>query len=136
MQIASPVARAQNFRILSSILGCTKPAECGLLHYRSRYEAQIWHTRCMPLNIKRSATTRTTKRLKSLEQGVLVGKPLPELEVEDAAQYPTVIQGARNNMIKFDKCLVLTRVGNFYEVSSCLTDTCRLLTFAALFRTS
>ena len=57
------------------------------------------------------------RKLKDLEQGSLTGPPLPQLEAEDAPQYPTTIQGARNNMIKFDKCLILTRVGNFYEVS-------------------
>lgn len=30
--------------------------------------------------------------------------------------YPTVIQGARNNMQKFSHCVVLTQVGNFYEL--------------------
>ena len=53
-----------------------------------------------------------------LHQGIIQTDPLPELEADDAPQYPTVVQGAKNNMIKFSNCVVLTRVGNFYEVSN------------------
>ncbi|EDN06153.1 predicted protein [Histoplasma mississippiense (nom. inval.)] len=42
-------------------------------------------------------------------------EPYP-LSVDDAPQYPTVIQGAKNNMLKFKNCVLLTRVGNFYEL--------------------
>ena len=118
MQSTSSLKRPQNLRILSSILGCSCQPKQSLLRYQARGGTQAWSPRRLPLIVKRLATTRTTKRLKSLEQGLLASKPLPELEAEDAAQYPTVIQGARNNMIKFEKCLVLTRVGNFYEVRS------------------
>lgn len=41
--------------------------------------------------------------------------PLAPVE-NDAPQYPTVIQGAKYNMQKFKDCVLLTRVGNFYEV--------------------
>ena len=34
--------------------------------------------------------------------------------------YPTVVQQALNNMRKYEKCVLLTRVGSFYEVGSCL----------------
>ena len=64
----------------------------------------------------RGAKTKTTKKLKDLQQGIIQAEPLLELEADDALQYPAVIQGAKNNMIKFDNCVVLTRVGNFYEV--------------------
>ena len=37
-------------------------------------------------------------------------------EVEDEVAYPTVIQQVRNNIKKFDDCVILTRVGGFYEV--------------------
>jgi hypothetical protein len=47
---------------------------------------------------------------------VIVADPLPALETDDAPQYPTVIQGAKNNMIKFNNCVLITRVGSFYEV--------------------
>ncbi|EXJ90250.1 hypothetical protein A1O1_03349 [Capronia coronata CBS 617.96] len=35
---------------------------------------------------------------------------------DDEPQYPTVLQGAKQNMAKFDNCVLLTRVGNFYEL--------------------
>ena len=64
----------------------------------------------------RGAKTKSTKKLKDLQQGPITAEPLPELEADDAPQYPTVIQGAKNNMLKFSNCVVLTRVGNFYEL--------------------
>jgi hypothetical protein len=66
----------------------------------------------------RGARTKSASKLKELAQGALESRePCPPL-VNDAPQYPTVVQGARNNMIKFKNCVVLTRVGNFYEVGS------------------
>ncbi|KAK2740375.1 DNA mismatch repair ATPase msh1 [Myotisia sp. PD_48] len=66
--------------------------------------------------IRRGAKTRSTVKLKDLVQGPLEArKPLAAL-VNDTPQYPTVIQGARYNMQKFSNCVVLTRVGSFYEL--------------------
>jgi hypothetical protein len=66
----------------------------------------------------RGAKTKTTKKLKELHQGVIAAEPLPDLETDNAPQYPTVVQGAKNNMIKFSNCVLITRVGSFYEVRS------------------
>jgi hypothetical protein len=64
----------------------------------------------------RGAKTVSTVRLRDLPQGPLMPEqPLAPL-VNDVSQYPTVIQGARNNMVKFQNCVLLTRVGSFYEV--------------------
>ena len=39
------------------------------------------------------------------------------LDLEDAGPtYPTVVQQARDNMRKFEECVLVTRVGGFYEV--------------------
>lgn len=84
-----------------------------------RVLATAWsrcRSRVAPLS--RGAKTKTTKKLKELHQGVIAAEPLPELESDNAPQYPTVIQGAKNNMIKFSNCVLITRVGNFYEVRS------------------
>ena len=63
-----------------------------------------------------AAKKKTTVRLQDLPQGKLAGGlPVQEREDEEPA-YPTVIQQARNNMRKFEKCVVLTRVGSFYEL--------------------
>jgi DNA mismatch repair ATPase MutS len=54
-------------------------------------------------------------RLDELPQGfVAPSEPLPPEEDEPA--YPTVVLQARRNMQKFDNCVLLTRVGGFYEL--------------------
>jgi hypothetical protein len=70
-----------------------------------------------PSHHARGAKTKASITVNELPQGVIGTGPLPELEADDAPQYPTVVQGAKNNMAKFSDCVVLTRVGNFYEVS-------------------
>lgn len=65
----------------------------------------------------RGKKTRSTVKLSDLPQGAI---PLPEAQPADeegsAPVYPTVIQQARRNMRKFDNCVLLTRVGGFYEL--------------------
>ena len=62
----------------------------------------------------RKAGTKTSVVLEELPQGIL---PLENLPPEDdTPSYPTVILQARANMLKFDKCVLLTRVGGFYEL--------------------
>ncbi|ESZ99531.1 MutS2 protein [Sclerotinia borealis F-4128] len=52
-----------------------------------------------------------------LLQGLLPLEPLEPLETEhEAPPYPTVIMQARSNMLKFENCVVVTRVGGFYEL--------------------
>ncbi|KAH6854252.1 muts domain V-domain-containing protein [Chaetomium sp. MPI-CAGE-AT-0009] len=54
-------------------------------------------------------------KLDELPQGVVAPlEPLPPEEEEPA--YPTVVLQARRNMQKFDNCVLLTRVGGFYEL--------------------
>ncbi|KAK5124323.1 hypothetical protein LTR85_002026 [Meristemomyces frigidus] len=64
----------------------------------------------------RGVKTRTVIKASSLPQGVLA--PLPPLEGDDAPtkSYPTVLQQHLNNVRKFSDCVVLTRVGDFYEM--------------------
>lgn len=56
----------------------------------------------------------------SLPQGLLSSEAAPLRSLEDAVTisqaYPTVVQQARNNMRKFEHCVLLTRVGSFYEL--------------------
>ena len=49
-----------------------------------------------------------------LPQG-LIPLEQPPLE-EEAPSYPTVVLQARKNMRKFENCVLLTRVGGFYEL--------------------
>ena len=62
------------------------------------------------------AKSKITVKLEDLPQGAL--EPMPDTADKDdqGPTYPTVVRQARNNMRKFDNCVVLTRVGSFYEV--------------------
>lgn len=71
--------------------------------------------------MRRGAKTTTKKKVKDLQQGAIQSDPLPDLEDDHVAfqtQYPPVLQGVRENILKFPDCVVVTRVGNFYEVCS------------------
>lgn len=64
----------------------------------------------------RGKKTTTSVMLDDLPQGLVVpSEPLPEVQ-EDEPAYPTVVLQARRNMQKFDNCVLLTRVGGFYEL--------------------
>ena len=63
----------------------------------------------------RGAKTKTTIKASSLPQGVL--PPLPKLQDDTPEKsYPKVLQQHLNNVRKFKDCIVLTRVGDFYEM--------------------
>lgn len=64
----------------------------------------------------RGAKTKTTAKLKDLPQGALKLETYSD-GADEAPRYPKVVQDHRNNMEKFKNCVVLTRVGSFYEVS-------------------
>ncbi|KAL8656904.1 MAG: hypothetical protein Q9226_002458 [Calogaya cf. arnoldii] len=61
-------------------------------------------------------TTKKTVKLEELPQGALEPMPDTAEEEDQGPTYPTVVRQARNNMRKFDNCVVLTRVGSFYEL--------------------
>ena len=94
----------------------THPAIC---HYarHSPVRARVFNTipTVSRVDQQRGAKTKSTVKLKDLPQGVL---KLDAYEdgADDVPRYPTVVQGHRNNMQKFKNCVVLTRVGGFYEV--------------------
>lgn len=64
----------------------------------------------------RGGKTKTIVKASALPQGAL--PPLPPSETDDAPSktYPTVLQQHLNNVRKFSDCVVLTRVGDFYEM--------------------
>ncbi|KAI1637400.1 DNA mismatch repair protein MutS, partial [Biscogniauxia mediterranea] len=65
----------------------------------------------------RGAKTKSSFSLEDLPQGPLEPTPLPEFDEDaDGPAYPTVVLQARRNMQKFEKCVLLTRVGGFYEL--------------------
>ena len=65
---------------------------------------------------RRGAKVQTALRLDELPQGSITIGLEKRAKVDDEPEYPTVVQQARNNMLKFSHCVVLTRVGGFYEV--------------------
>ncbi|KID99988.1 MutS2 protein, partial [Metarhizium majus ARSEF 297] len=64
----------------------------------------------------RGAKTKTTIKLCDLPQGPIKSEFKPPQEEENEPSYPTVVLQARRNMRKFDNCVLLTRVGSFYEL--------------------
>ncbi|KAK2004648.1 muts domain V [Colletotrichum falcatum] len=69
-----------------------------------------WHLSIL----SRGKKTKSTVKLDDLPQGALPLN-LPPAQDEGPA-YPTVVLQARRNMQKFDNCVLLTRVGGFYEL--------------------
>lgn len=70
----------------------------------------------------RGTKTKTTIKLSDLPQGPIrseapeAPEAQPNLEEHDEPSYPTVVLQARRNMRKFENCVLLTRVGGFYEL--------------------
>lgn len=122
------VAMIFNGRSISQLTPCLRPARKVLLgpSYRCPIHRTICHharrlvhprvSSAVPrIGHRRSAKTQATVKLKDLPQGVVKLDSYDD-GVDDAPRYPTVVQGHRNNMQKFKNCVVLTRVGGFYEV--------------------
>lgn len=68
---------------------------------------------------KKRGPKKTIISIDDLPQGMISTESAadePAEEPESTISYPTVIQQARDNMSKFPDCVVLTRVGNFYEL--------------------
>ncbi|CAL3964110.1 unnamed protein product [Diplocarpon coronariae] len=63
----------------------------------------------------RGKKTTASVKLDDLPQGVIPLDPL-ELEQDAPSSYSTVVQQARTNIRKFENCVLLTRVGGFYEL--------------------
>ncbi|KAM0722257.1 hypothetical protein Q7P37_001698 [Cladosporium fusiforme] len=68
------------------------------------------------LAFKRGAKRKTTVKADSLPQGVLPALPKDETDRLPEKTYPPVLQQHLNNVRKFSDCVVLTRVGDFYEM--------------------
>lgn len=64
----------------------------------------------------RYAKKKVTVNLDDLPQGAvqIEATKLPPQDHEP--DYPPLLQQVRNNMLKFSHCVLLTRVGGFYEV--------------------
>jgi hypothetical protein len=68
----------------------------------------------------RTAATKVRKSIEELPQGLQA--PLePFVEVQ-ATKYSPVIDEVLQNQRRFPKCVLLTRVGQFYEVRACTVE--------------
>lgn len=99
-------------------------------HHRARYQHHQLRHHYQRHQI-RGKKTVTTIRLSDLPQGLIQRDPLPLPPLDrhsntintidntigqDEPVYPTVVLQARQNMRRFDNCVLLTRVGGFYEL--------------------
>ena len=71
---------------------------------------------CLSRTGVRGAKTKTVVRASDLPQGVLPPLPPDPSDNIPAKTYPTVLQQHLNNIRKFSDCVILTRVGDFYEM--------------------
>lgn len=64
----------------------------------------------------RRASTKVSFDLADLPQGLLSLEPAISPTQDELPAYPAVVLQARSNMRKFENCVLLTRVGGFYEL--------------------
>jgi hypothetical protein len=91
-----------------------------------------WQT-CYQKSQCRGARKKATVKLDDIPQGAIETIALPAQD-DSEPDYPPLLQQVRNNMLKFSHCVLLTRVGGFYEVRDCFHAQ-RLLMVTAIFRT-
>ena len=83
-----------------------------------------WHQTTKVRGVKRKATVD----LELVPQGLLPVNPEELPPTHDLEpDYPPLLQQVRNNMLRFSHCVILTRVGGFYEVTT-LLSCCRSAT--------
>jgi hypothetical protein len=64
---------------------------------------------------RRGAKRKASINLDDVPQGAIASDPLlPQNDAEP--EYPPLLQQVHNTMLKFNHCVVVTRVGGFYEV--------------------
>lgn len=64
----------------------------------------------------RGAKRQATVSIDDIAQGPLASEVTIIDNQDDEPGYPPLLQQVRNNMLKFSHCVLLTRVGGFYEV--------------------
>lgn len=64
---------------------------------------------------RRGAKRKASVTLNDIPQGVIINDALPTQD-DTEPDYPPLLQQVRNTMLKFSHCVLVTRVGGFYEV--------------------
>jgi hypothetical protein len=90
---------------------CAKPRALGFLTASCGQELQ-----------RRGAKRKSSLNLDDVPQGVIESDALPPQD-DVEPEYPPLLQQVRNNMLKFDHCVLVTRVGGFYEVCAGFQNT-------------
>ena len=99
---------------------CRRLLHCKALKCRHSCEPNVsvlWYRygRGSGIALSRGVKTQSTVELRGLtfdRTDHEAGLP----KIEDGLAYPTVVQQAHNNMRKYVDCVLLTRVGSFYEL--------------------
>lgn len=100
-----PTRRTCSYAFPTPCQSSTRP------RHASRADPARWH---LVAQI-RGAKTQTTLNIDDIPQGIVKAKPLSDQD-DAEPEYPPLLQQVRNNMLKFSHCVVVTRVGGFYEV--------------------
>ena len=64
---------------------------------------------------RRGAKRKASINVDDVPQGAIGSDALPPQD-DTEPDYPPLLQQVRNNMLKFNHCVLVTRVGGFYEV--------------------
>lgn len=103
-----PLSRSYNTITARSFSSLTRPRA---KPRATSIEEAIWN----PELQRRGAKRKASLNLDEVPQGAIGTDALPPQDDVEPA-YPPLLQQVRNTMLKFDHCVVVTRVGGFYEV--------------------
>jgi hypothetical protein len=94
----------------------TRRRHTPFIHSLAQHASTLRNTgrQAWPRQQERGGKTVSSSGVDDLPQGLIPIEPLA-LEVATPA-YPTVVLQALHNMRKFENCVLLTRVGGFYEL--------------------
>lgn len=81
------------------------------------HHANTFQPRHCPAEWTRGAKRKSFLKLDALPQGTIPVEDGERIIEDEVTEYPTVVQQALDNMRKFNHCVLLTRVGGFYEAS-------------------
>lgn len=114
------VAVGPSWSSSSSIIEIQRPRHIPHLHSRQTIRGKKTKTVVSLDDLPQGLILPTQEENSSKPNGKTTAPPPPQ-PLEDwgppsSPSYPTVVLQARRNMQKFDNCVLLTRVGGFYEL--------------------
>ncbi|KAF2155913.1 hypothetical protein K461DRAFT_265380 [Myriangium duriaei CBS 260.36] len=106
-----------HIRTLSSAKWQTAVRSARILYIAATLPRYYGQVRSPPVcyEQRRGAKTKVVRKIKDLPQGALGPIKLPAQD-DEAPSYPPMLQQHFNNVRKFSDCVVLSRIGNFYEL--------------------